>query len=80
MTCALAETFSSEVSTPRFSRPSISSKRTPRSTTTPFPITGVQPGVRMPLGSRCRAYFCWVSPWPMTTVWPALLPPLNFTT
>ena len=37
---------------------------------------GVTPGVRMPLGSRCRAYFSS----PTTTVCPALLPPLNFTT
>ena len=68
------------MSTPRASSPSISWNSTLRSTTTPLPITGVHPGVRMPLGSRCRAYFCWVSPDPMTTVWPALLPPLNFTT
>ena len=46
------------MSTPRASSPSISSNRTPRSTTTPLPITGVHPGVRMPLGSRCSAYFC----------------------
>ncbi len=39
-------------------------------------MIGVQPGLRMPLGSRCSAY---VSS-PMTTVWPALLPPLNLTT
>jgi hypothetical protein len=44
--------------------------------TTPLAITGVQPGERMPLGSRCSAYF-WS---PTTTVCPALLPPLNFTT
>src|SRR5674476_1393763 len=43
---------------------------------TPLPITGVTPGERIPDGSRCRAYF---SP-SITTVWPALFPPLNFTT
>src|SRR5690606_1052542 len=42
----------------------------------PLPITGVTPGDRMPEGSRCSAYFSS----PTTTVWPALLPPLNFTT
>ena len=39
-------------------------------------ITGMTPGLRMPDGSRCSAYFSS----PMTTVWPALLPPLNLTT
>ena len=49
--------------------------------TTPLPMTGVTPGLRMPLGSRCSAYFSLLpSGWPMTTVCPALLPPLNFTT
>ncbi len=76
MTCALADTSSLEQSTPRAVRSSISPKRTPGSTTTPLPITGTQPGVRIPEGSRCRAYF---SP-PTTTVCPALLPPLNLTT
>ena len=81
MTCALALTSSREVSTPRASSPSISSKRTPRSTTTPLPMTGVQVGVRMPEGSRCSAYFSRLpSSCSMTMVWPALLPPLNFTT
>ena len=47
-----------------FGVPSISVNSTLRSTTTPLPITGVTPGVRMPLGSRCRAYFSS----PMTTV------------
>ena len=65
-----------QTSTPRLSRPSSSSKSTSMSTTTPFAMTGVTPGVRMPDGSRCSAYFSS----PMTTVWPALLPPLNFTT
>ena len=37
---------------------------------------GVTPGVRMPEGSRCSAYFSS----PTTTVCPALLPPLNLTT
>ncbi len=76
MTCAFALIRSRDVSIPRASRPSISWNSTDRSTTTPLPMTGVTPGVRMPLGSRCSAYF---SP-SMTTVWPALLPPLNFTT
>ena len=76
MRWALALTTRREVSTPRASSPSISWNSTPRSMTTPLPMTGVQPGLRMPLGSRCRAYFS-----PSTTmVWPALLPPLNFTT
>ena len=44
--------------------------------TTPLPMTALTPGDRMPEGSRCRAYFSS----PMTTVWPALLPPLNLTT
>src|SRR5690606_27210363 len=61
---------------PRDSSASISWKSTSRSTTTPLPITGVTPGDRMPDGSRCSAYFSS----PMTTVCPALLPPLNFTT
>jgi hypothetical protein len=39
-------------------------------------MTGTQPGVRIPDGSRCSAYF---SP-STTTVCPALLPPLNLTT
>jgi len=73
---ALALTTSLEVSMPRALRSSISWNSTDRSMTTPLPMTGVQPGVRMPLGSRWRAYF---SP-SITMVWPALLPPLNFTT
>ena len=40
------------MSTPRASRPSISSNSTARSMTTPLPITGVHVGVRMPEGSR----------------------------
>jgi hypothetical protein len=72
----LADTNSFDVSTPRASSPSISSNSTDRSITTPLPITGVQPGVRMPDGSRCSAYF-----WSFTTtVCPALLPPLYLTT
>src|SRR5690606_15384252 len=74
--CALALTFSFETSTPRADSASSSWKSTSRSTTTPFPMTGVTPGVRMPEGSRCSAYFSS----PTTTVWPALLPPLNLTT
>ncbi len=81
MTWALADTTSREVSTPRASSPSISWKSTSRSTTTPLPMTGVTVGVRMPDGSRCSAYFSRVPSSPsMTTVWPALLPPLNLTT
>ena len=80
MMWALALTSSREVSTPRASRPSSSSKRTARSTTTPLPMTGVQVGVRMPDGSRCSAYFSRLPSFSMTMVWPALLPPLNFTT
>ncbi len=76
MTCALALTSSRETSTPREPSASSSLKSTSTSTTTPFAITGVTPGVRMPEGSRCRAYFLS----PTTTVCPALLPPLNFTT
>ena len=52
-----ADDAGADVSMPRASRPSISSNSTSRSTTTPLPMTGTQPGVRMPLGSRCRAYF-----------------------
>ena len=76
MRCAFAEMRSFETSTPRLSSPSSSSNSTSTSTTTPLPMTGVTPGVRMPDGSRCRAYFSS----PTTTVCPALLPPLNFTT
>src|SRR4051812_602921 len=76
MTCAFADTTSRDVSTPRASSPSISLKRTARSTTTPLPMTGVTDGVSTPAGSRWRAYFSS----PMTMVWPALLPPLYLTT
>src|SRR3954451_16031170 len=76
MMCALADTTSRDVSTPRASSPSISSNSTARSTTTPLPMTGVTVGVSTPAGSRCRAYFSS----PMTMVWPALLPPLYLTT
>ena len=58
MRCALAETSSREQSTPR----AVERRRSPEQhrrgrSTTPLPITGVQPGVRMPEGSRCSAYF-----------------------
>ncbi len=76
ITCALALTIRRDVSTPRALSPSSSSKSTARSITTPLPITGITPGVRIPLGSRWSAYFSV----PITTVCPALLPPLNFTT
>ncbi len=71
MMWALALISSLEVSTPRAFRPSISSKSTSRSITTPLPMIGVLVGLRMPDGSRCRAYFS-----PLTTsVCPALFPP-----
>ena len=70
--CASAEITSREVSTPRSSRPASSPISTSGSTTTPLPITGVQPGVRIPDGIRCRAYR---SPSGVITVCPALLPP-----
>jgi hypothetical protein len=60
----LALMTSLEVSMPLALSASISSNSTARSTTTPLPMTGMHPGVRMPLGSRWRAYF---SP-SMTTV------------
>ncbi len=80
MRCAFALTTRREMSTPRSTNPSSSWKSTSGSMTTPLPITGVTPGVRMPLGNRCSAYFCGPSAVGITTVWPALLPPLNFTT
>ena len=76
ITWAFALTSNRETSTPRAARPSISAKSTDRSMTTPLPITGTTPGLSTPEGSRCSAYFSD----PTTTVCPALLPPLNFTT
>jgi hypothetical protein len=76
MTWAFAEIRRRETSTPRAVRASSSENSTSRSTTVPFAITGTTPGLRMPEGSRCRANFLS----PMTTVCPALLPPLNLTT
>ncbi len=76
MMCAFAEIRSFDTSTPRADSAVSSSNSTSRSMTTPLPMTGVTPWVRMPDGSRCSAYFSL----PTTTVWPALLPPLNFTT
>ena len=73
---AFAETRSREVSAPRASRPSISSKRAWGLTTTPLPITGTALGLRMPAG---RSLSSNLSP-PTTTVCPALLPPLGLTT
>ena len=70
--CASEEMTSREVSTPRSSRPASSPISTSGSMTTPLPITGVQPGVRMPDGIRCSAYR---SPSGVITVCPALLPP-----
>ena len=61
---------------PRPGSPSISSNSTSGSITTPLPMTGTTSGVSTPEGSRCSAYF-WS---PMTTVWPALLPPWYRTT
>ena len=76
MMCALALTLRRDTSTPREISASSSSKSTSISTTTPLAMIGVTPEVRMPDGSRCSAYFSV----PMTTVWPALFPPLNLTT
>ena len=59
-------------STPRAISASSSRNSASGETTTPLAITEVQPGVRMPLGSRWVANFS-----PLTTmVWPALWPPL----
>ena len=71
ITCALAETTRSGTSTPRRAKVSISPNSAEGSITTPLAITGVQPGVSRPDGSR------WVSNFsPLTTmVWPALFPP-----
>jgi hypothetical protein len=76
ITWALALTSRRDTSTPRAMRASSSSNSTSMSMTTPLEMTGMTPSLRMPDGSRWRAYF---SP-SMTTVWPALFPPLNFTT
>ena len=57
MTWALALTFRSATSTPRATSPSSSRNSASGETTTPPAITEVAPGVRMPLGSRCVAYF-----------------------
>jgi len=71
MRWALAEISSRPVSIPRSASAFISPSRTPASMTTPLPMTGVQPGVKTPEGSRWRAYLS-----PSTTmVCPALLPP-----
>ncbi len=76
ITCALALTTSRETSTPRAARASSSRKSASGETTTPLPITAVQPGARMPLGRRWVANFS-----PSTTiVCPALWPPLVRTT
>ena len=76
MRWAEAEILRAEASLPREATSAISEKRTSRSTTTPLPMTGVTPGVSTPAGRRWRAK---ASP-SMTTVCPALLPPLNLTT
>ena len=76
ITCALALTTSGAASTPRACSASSSRNSASGETTTPLAITEVQPGVRMPLGSRWVANFS-----PLTTiVWPALWPPLVRTT
>ncbi len=54
MRWALALTTSRDVSIPRASSASISWKSTARSMTTPLPMTGVQPGLRMPLGQQVQ--------------------------
>ena len=76
ITCALELTRRRETSTPRAMSASSSWNSTSMSTTTPLAMTGVTPSERMPDGSRWSAYFSS----PMTTVCPALLPPLNLTT
>jgi hypothetical protein len=52
--CASADSTSLAQETPRASSASISSNSTDRSTTTPLPMTGVQPGDRMPLGQQVQ--------------------------
>ena len=68
ITWALELTTSRPIATPRSIIASSSRKSASGETTTPLPITEVQSGVRIPLGSRWVANF-----WPSTTiVWPAL--------
>ena len=50
----VGQTSSLLVSTPRASSPSSSSKSTPRSMTTPLPMTGTQFGLRMPRGQQVQ--------------------------
>ena len=71
MMCALALMSGGATCTSRLTSSSSSAASTPRSMTTPLPMTQVQSGLRMPEGNRCRTNF---SPF-TTTVCPALLPP-----
>ena len=72
ITWALALTTSGPIVTSRSISASSSRNSASGETTTPLAITEVQPGVRMPLGSRWVANFS-----PLTTiVCPALWPPL----
>src|ERR1700692_1969043 len=64
------------VVTPSAWRRSTSIRNTLGSTTTPCPMTHIVEGLRMPLGMRWNLY----SFPPVTTVWPALLPPCERTT
>src|SRR5450631_818973 len=64
------------VLTPSAWRRSTSIRNTLGSTTTPCPMTHMVDGLRMPLGMRWNLY----SFPPVTTVWPALLPPCERTT
>ena len=52
--CASEEMTRREVSTPRSSRPASSPISTSGSMTTPLPMTGVQPGVRIPDGMQVQ--------------------------
>jgi len=55
--CASVDINRLSQDTPASASPSISVSSTFGSTTTPFAMTGTQPGVSTPEGSRCSAYF-----------------------
>src|SRR3984885_12672589 len=74
--CALARTSRRSQLTPPPCSASTSSNSAFGSMTTPLPITGVTSGESTPDGRTCSAYFSS----PITTVWPALLPPWYLTT
>ena len=78
--CALALTTSRDLSTPRAARLSISSNRTARSMTTPLPMTGVHGRGEDSARQQVQGVLLGRPSRSMTTVWPALLPPLNLTT